>query len=81
MASQIVRKVVIATLLAAFDRAALQFRKQRNDDHYEALHNIMLALRYGDKQTDADLATIIDNSQPRYFVRVLRLHEEAQKLI
>lgn len=77
---QTVRKVVTATLLSMFDRAAEAFRKAPDGDHFfETLQATMIALQHAARLSDEDLAEIIDDVPPRYFVRALCLHREQQK--
>ena len=75
-----VRTVVTKTLLAMFDRAAEQFRKAPDGDHFfETLQATMMALQHASRLGDALLAEIVTDVTPRYYVRALCMHREQQK--
>lgn len=75
-----IRTVVMNTLWAMYDRAAEQFRKAPNGDHYfESLQATMVAIQHATRVGDALLEEIITGVPPRYFVRALCLNREQQK--
>lgn len=79
---QAIRRVVMHTLRATFDRAAEEFRKAPDGDHfYQTLQATMVALQHATRLTDDALAEIVASVQPRYYVRALCIHCEQQKHI
>jgi hypothetical protein len=75
-----VRPVVTQTLRLFFDRAAENFRKEPAGDHYfDTLQSTMIAMQYAAALTDEALGKIVENAEPRYFVRDLCLHREQEK--